>query len=310
MSNAQSIDSLRELNAKLLAEIAKLRKENAERAELKARIAELLKQGVEENKNRDAENAELKARIIELEKNKTVTTKLESENAEFRDRITKVEQRQMQNDNITKVCFNKEEQVPEVSLANIPDSDIAQPKHHTPVYEAKVIVPEITVPTSPLLCKDDRKTDEFLDMVQKKSVSNRIRQRNKEKKIQRESVNQDIISEPTYVAETDSDDNNSKEPSDRSILEKSEISRNFVNKIHNFHDQNIDKSIKDNQLDCNLSKNDSSGDDDFTVPSEQVVERDLMQQLSLPSTSIDTEIPLTPPVIDKKQQFSVTAEKL
>ncbi|CAB5356596.1 unnamed protein product [Rhizophagus irregularis] len=145
-------------------------------------------------------------------------------------------------------------------------------------------------------------------MVQKKSVSDRIRQRNKEKKIQRESVNQDVISEPAYVAETDSDDDNSEEPSDRSILEKSEISGNFVNKIHNFHDQNIDKSIEDNQLDCNLSKNDSSGDDDFTVPSEQVVERDLMQQLSLPSTSIDTEIPLTPPVIDKKQQFSVTAE--
>ncbi|CAI2178667.1 18388_t:CDS:2 [Funneliformis geosporum] len=93
--------------------------------------------------------------------------------------------------------------MPEVSPANVPDSDIAQPKHHTPVCEANVI---------------------------------------------------------------------------------------------------------DNQLDCNFSKNDSSGDDDFIVPSEQVVERDLMQQLSLPSTSIDTEIPLTPPVIDKKQQFSVTAE--
>ena len=125
----QSIDSLRELNAKLLAEIAELRKENAkiselkkenaelkdknaeipdlkrkfaeiesEKVELKARIAELLRQAVEESKRRDVENAELKARIEELEKNKTVTTKLESENAEFRDRITKVEQRQMLND--------------------------------------------------------------------------------------------------------------------------------------------------------------------------------------------------------------------
>ena len=104
----QSIDSLRELNAKLLAEIAKLRKENAkiselkkenaeipdlkrkfaeiesEKVELKARIAELLRQAVEESKRRDVENAELKARIEELEKNKTITTKLESENSEFR----------------------------------------------------------------------------------------------------------------------------------------------------------------------------------------------------------------------------------
>ncbi|GES94585.1 hypothetical protein GLOIN_2v1778212 [Rhizophagus clarus] len=42
--------------------------------------------------------------IVELEKNRAVTTKLESENDEFRDRITKVEQRQMQNDNVTKVA--------------------------------------------------------------------------------------------------------------------------------------------------------------------------------------------------------------
>ncbi|CAG8699428.1 16836_t:CDS:1, partial [Funneliformis mosseae] len=100
------------------------------------------------------------------------------------------------------------------------------------------------------------------------------------------------------------------EPSDQSISEKSELSENFVNKIHNFHDQNIDKSIEDNQLDRNLSsRKDSSGDDDFTVPSEQEVERDLMQELSVPSTSIiDTEISLNPPVIDKKQQFSITPE--
>ncbi|RHZ82215.1 hypothetical protein Glove_110g18 [Diversispora epigaea] len=96
----QSIDSLRELNSKLLAEILKdknteipeLRRKfaeiEAERAELKARIAELLKQGMEENKRRDSENAKLKVRIKELE----------SENVEFRDRITKVEQRQMLND--------------------------------------------------------------------------------------------------------------------------------------------------------------------------------------------------------------------
>ena len=109
----QSTDSLRELNAKLLAEIAELRKENAkiselkkenaelkdknaeipdlkrkfaeiesEKVELKAMIAELLSQAVEESKRRDVENAELKARIEELEKNKTITTKLESKNAE------------------------------------------------------------------------------------------------------------------------------------------------------------------------------------------------------------------------------------
>ncbi|CAB4398673.1 unnamed protein product [Rhizophagus irregularis] len=150
--------------------------------------------------------------------------------------------------------------------------------------------------------------DNFLLEAHKKIVSSEIKQRNKEKKLQRESINQDITPEPAYVAETNNGDN-LDEPIDRSISEKSEISGNFVNKIHNFHDRNIDKSIEDNRLDCDLSsRKDLPEDDDFTVPSEQVVERDLMQQLSVPSTSIDTEILLTPPVIDKKQQFSVTAE--
>src|SRR3954471_22906351 len=113
LSNMQSIDSLRELNAELLAEIAELRKENAkiaelknknaeipdlkrkfaeiesEKVELKARIAELLRQAVEESKRRDVENAKLRIRIKKIEKNKTVTTKLKSENVKFRDRITK-----------------------------------------------------------------------------------------------------------------------------------------------------------------------------------------------------------------------------
>ena len=38
MPNAQSIDSLRELNAKLLAEIAELKKENARILELKEKL--------------------------------------------------------------------------------------------------------------------------------------------------------------------------------------------------------------------------------------------------------------------------------
>src|SRR5438045_64497 len=75
-SNMQSTDSLRELNAMLLAEIAKLRKENTEIPELREkllRFAEVetenarLKQIIEENAKRDAENAEFKSRVGELE---------------------------------------------------------------------------------------------------------------------------------------------------------------------------------------------------------------------------------------------------
>ncbi|GES86266.1 hypothetical protein GLOIN_2v1782198 [Rhizophagus clarus] len=72
----QSTDLLRELNAKLLAEIAELKKKNAEISELREKLLKFaevevenvrLKQIIEENARRDAENVELKSRVGELE---------------------------------------------------------------------------------------------------------------------------------------------------------------------------------------------------------------------------------------------------
>ena len=72
-------DELKGENAELKnknAEIPDLKRKFAEieseKVELKARIAKLLRQAVEESKRRDVENAEFKARIEELKKNKTV----------------------------------------------------------------------------------------------------------------------------------------------------------------------------------------------------------------------------------------------
>ena len=75
----QSIDSLRELNAKLLAEIAELRKENAKIPELRERLLRFAeveaenakKQIIEENARRETENNELKSRVGELERYNT-----------------------------------------------------------------------------------------------------------------------------------------------------------------------------------------------------------------------------------------------
>ena len=58
----QSIDSLRELNAKLLAEIAELRKENAKISELKKENADL--------KDKNAEIPDLKRKLVEFESKK------------------------------------------------------------------------------------------------------------------------------------------------------------------------------------------------------------------------------------------------
>ncbi|UZO22331.1 uncharacterized protein OCT59_014695 [Rhizophagus irregularis] len=80
---------IRELEAEN-AEMPDLRRKisefDAEKTELKHRIAEALKMTEEERTRRDAENAKHKARIEELE-------------SEFRDRIMKVEQKQTLNDN-------------------------------------------------------------------------------------------------------------------------------------------------------------------------------------------------------------------
>ncbi|CAG8843127.1 30446_t:CDS:1, partial [Gigaspora margarita] len=62
-----------ELNAKLLVEIAKLRKKYNKILVLEKKFAEVeaenarLKPIIEENASRDAENAELKSRVKELE---------------------------------------------------------------------------------------------------------------------------------------------------------------------------------------------------------------------------------------------------
>jgi hypothetical protein len=212
----QSIDSLRELNSKLLAEIAELRKVNAElkdknaeipdlkrkfaeieseKVELKARIAELLRQAVEESKRHDVENAELKARIEELEKNKTVTTILESENAEFRDRITKVEQRQMLNDtssNNSSPNFNSV--ADQLSMATHHEKplvdmkmDTSLPEEPIPEVIAKQSVSAVNISVMDQCGQtslEDKETDAFLDEVHKKKISDEIRQRNREKKLQ------------------------------------------------------------------------------------------------------------------------------
>src|SRR6266496_974353 len=204
MSNTQSNDSLRELNAKLLAEIGELRKKfaeikvendelkdknteipelrrkfaelEAEKAELKARIAGLLKQAVEKSKRRDVENTELKARIEELEKNKADSSaenvRRDVEIAEIKAEVVKLRDNNEENKESTQDISLEE-------VVNVPSSVVDQPINANPLDTRS---------------KEDIKTDEFLDSVHKKKVSNEIRQRNKEKKLLCELADQDVTS--------------------------------------------------------------------------------------------------------------------
>ncbi|GBB99634.1 hypothetical protein RclHR1_03590009 [Rhizophagus clarus] len=87
----QSIDSLRELNAKFLAEIAELGRENAKIPELREKLLKFaeveaenakLRQIIEENARCKTENNELKSRVGELEQY----------NAELENRVVMLEQ--------------------------------------------------------------------------------------------------------------------------------------------------------------------------------------------------------------------------
>src|SRR5207248_2961522 len=103
-------------------------------------------------------NAKLRAEIEELKKNNS------KENAELRDRVTKVEQNQSLIDNTP---------IDNTHTSNNNSSNFNSGADH---HEKS---------------SQEKEMDIFLDEEDKKIVGNDIRRRNKEKKIQRESANQD-----------------------------------------------------------------------------------------------------------------------
>src|SRR5437763_5480107 len=156
---------MRELNSKLLAEIAELRKENAEIPELRGKLlifAEVeaenakLKQIIKENARRNSENAELKFRVGELEA-----------------RLALLEQGSAVNGMALSFCQiqNGEEAMPAVTVptVDVPDSVIDQLSNEVG-----------RVPSD--LDGNDEKMVDFLDEAYKKSISNEIRERRREKK--------------------------------------------------------------------------------------------------------------------------------
>src|SRR5581483_10554844 len=166
----QRIIELEAENAKIPDLRRKISEFDAERAEFKRRIAKALRTTEEERTRRVTENAKLKARIEELE-------------SEFRDRITKVEQKQMLNDN------SSNDNTPNNNSSNFNSGAV----HHEKPLEEKEM-------------------DSFLLEAHKKIVSSEIKQRNKEKKFLRESAK-------NQVQDVTSDDiNNSKLSCDKKTV--------------------------------------------------------------------------------------------
>ncbi|GBC03375.1 hypothetical protein RclHR1_00510006 [Rhizophagus clarus] len=103
--------------------------------------------------------------IEELRKNNT------KENTELRDRVTKVEEKQILNDNSSNLSS---------SNFNLVADQVPMVMHHE----------KSSVDTS---LPEDKETDAFLNEVHKKKGSDEIRQRRRKEKLQHESIAQDLM---------------------------------------------------------------------------------------------------------------------
>ncbi|RIA95208.1 hypothetical protein C1645_817054 [Glomus cerebriforme] len=231
MSTAQiTMDSLRELNTKLLAVISELRKENTEISELREKLlkfAEVEAEKMELRRELKARTDELEktitdysvkigklnAVIVKLEKTNAVTTKLESENVELKAEIAKL---RYDVNEIKQQTFSQPEMLPEVVVIskemvsgngqnnNTIDSNTNTMNSNTnevlfgniqisdSVVDHEVgravtsgDVPSDNANTESL---EDKETDDFLDEVHKKRVSDEIRERKRKKKLQGELI--------------------------------------------------------------------------------------------------------------------------
>ncbi|RIA79443.1 hypothetical protein C1645_840681 [Glomus cerebriforme] len=186
LKSGQNTSQSRELNAKLLAEIAKLKKENAKifklRRILRLRIRMLrsliLEGSYGKSKKCDIENAKLKVRIEKLVKNKTVTTKLGSSNFNsVTDQLPMI----MQHDKEMNTSLSKE-LIPEVIAKQSVSAIIIPESVAVKLNRENGAVPEvITVPANSK-SSEEKEMDKFLD--EKVRKIKKISSRNQQKVIQ------------------------------------------------------------------------------------------------------------------------------
>ena len=276
----QSIDSLRELNSKLLAEIAELRKKNDKIPVLEKKFAEVeaenarLKQIIEENARRDSENAELKSRVGELEARLALL-----EQGSAVDGMA-LSFGQTQND---------EEAMPVVMVptVDVPDSVIDQLNN------------EVGRAPSDLDGNDEEVVD-FLDEAYKKSISNEIRERRREKKQKDQEalvISQDVtkIPEVTDMLTSEQDEQDlsqSYEASSESIRSASYVlsKQPQVNASKlTCNLENREDSSRSESCDMEELKSDLHDEVIAKLDKNIIVEQELKQQLSSPAYTLSSD---------------------
>ena len=172
---------------------------DAEIAELKRRNIEFLRANKEYNERCNAENAKLKARIEELEKNKEDSSaenvRRDVEIAEIKAEVVKLAEGVQARDNNeeSKQLTSRQSEVISKEMISGYDQntiDEIEPQSSVSsntinlvsnVYEKEDVSDHTLVPLAKL--SEEKETDAFLNEVDKKIISERIRQRNREKKL-------------------------------------------------------------------------------------------------------------------------------
>ncbi|GBB92816.1 hypothetical protein RclHR1_20600001, partial [Rhizophagus clarus] len=151
--------------------------------ELEAKNTQL-RQIIEENAKRDAENAEHKVRIEELEKN---SADISAENTELKAELAKL-RHDFDSSNLTRP--QQPQHVTNVQNSCSVEEDISSAKPERRF--ASNDIPDLVIDQRVADNADIESMDTFLDETFKKSVSDGFRQRNREKKLLRESTTQDL----------------------------------------------------------------------------------------------------------------------
>src|SRR5215204_5840684 len=170
---------------------------------------ELLKQRITEL---EAENAEVKAKYIKvMDENaevKAENAKLRCALEEHEARFTRLEQRDKEKTNL---IAKMDDDIKEIKQSSANASSIENPNNVVCLGKLEKMANPLNTSDSTFnsnVCKpihtetkslEDKETDDFFDEEHKKRVSDEIRQRNKEKKIQREST---VPSDLSCVTET------------------------------------------------------------------------------------------------------------
>ncbi|CAG8443799.1 4821_t:CDS:1 [Cetraspora pellucida] len=290
MADSQTtIASLRELNSKLTVEITELRKKYAKIEAENTKLKQIME-----------ENTEFKTRFEEQDrKNKTDIANLINENTELKSRVSKLEQKLSHND--------EEKGVPIAKL----DDDTASYKTNSDDIPEQIKNISNNISNSDIFCESniqyseplihtesessENKEIKFLNQVHRETVSNEIKERNREKKLQAQnslSYNKDNSSCDIKTVSQGNDRNNI------------ESSVDIASQISN-HQKTIPNTP--------LPVEDLDNSDEIELTKNQNIELDLIQDLRncmLIVSPDPIEIPFEDIADSEKPSSKITTQSL